>query len=254
MNDLEQLTEVMIKDRKAITSSLKVAEVFNKRHDNVLRIINRIKKDWNEVIKSQELTSKMRAVNLNELTSKMRATNQNELGSKMRAIEPKFKDHFKETTYITENGRTVKSYELDRFAFTMLVTGFHGEKATAFKLAYFTRFDEMEQELTKRNTLYDMEKELRKQLTDCLKDHYAGDDLSNEIRKMTTLLYMVSAGNNASKLKRDRGLDVRASAFADALTSNERQTYIAKEMQLIALYQIGVTDYHELKEKLKGSV
>ena len=254
MNDLEQLTEVMIKDRKAITSSLKVAEVFNKRHDNVLRIINRIKKDWNEVIKSQELTSKMRAVNLNELTSKMRATNQNELGSKMRAIEPKFKDHFKETTYITENGRTVKSYELDRFAFTMLVTGFHGEKATAFKLAYFTRFDEMEQELTKRNTLYDMEKELRKQLTDCLKDHYAGDDLSNEIRNMTTLLYMVSAGNNASKLKRDRGLDVRTSAFADALTSNERQTYIAKEMQLIALYQIGVTDYHELKEKLKGSV
>lgn len=240
MNDLEQLTEVMIKDRKAITSSLKVAEVFNKRHDNVLRIINRIKKDWNEVIKSQELTSKMRA------------TNQNELGSKMRAIEPKFKDHFKETTYITENGRTVKSYELDRFAFTMLVTGFHGEKATAFKLAYFTRFDEMEQELTKRNTLYDMEKELRKQLTDCLKDHYAGDDLSNEIRKMTTLLYMVSAGNNASKLKRDRGLDVRASAFAEALTSNERQTYMAKEMQLIALYQIGVTDYHELKEKLKG--
>lgn len=252
MNDLEQLTEVMIKDRKAITSSLKVAEVFNKRHDNVLRIINRIKKDWNEVIKSQELTSKMRAVNLNELTSKMRATNQNELGSKMRAIEPKFKDHFKETTYITENGRTVKSYELDRFAFTMLVTGFHGEKATAFKLAYFTRFDEMEQELTKRNTLYDMEKELRKQLTDCLKDHYAGDDLSNEIRNMTTLLYMVSAGNNASKLKRDRGLDVRTSAFTDALTSNERQTYIAKEMQLIALYQIGVTDYHELKEKLKG--
>ena len=254
MNDLEQLTEVMIKDRKAITSSLKVAEVFNKRHDNVLRIINRIKKDWNEVIKSQELTSKMRAVNQNKLTSKMDPVNTNELASKMRAIEPKFKDHFKETTYITKDGRQVRSYELDRFAFTMLVTGFHGEKATAFKLAYFTRFDEMEQELTKRNTLYDMEKELRKQLTDCLKDHYAGDDLSNEIRKMTTLLYMVSAGNNASKLKRDRGLDVRTSAFADALTSNERQTYIAKEMQLIALYQIGVTDYHELKEKLKGSV
>ena len=62
MQNLEQLTEVMIKNRKAITSSLKVAEVFNRRHDNVLRIINRIKKDWNEVIKSQELTSKMRAM------------------------------------------------------------------------------------------------------------------------------------------------------------------------------------------------
>ena len=248
MNDLEQLTEVMIKDRKAITSSLNVAEVFNKQHAHVLRKIDHIKKDWNKAINSKELGSKMDAVNSNSLNPKMDAV----LPLKIDAIKPRFKDHFKETTYITKDGRQVRSYDLDRFAFTMLVTGFNGKKAMEFKLAYFTRFDEMEQELTKRNTLYDMEKELRKQLTDCLKDHYAGDDLSNEIRKMTTLLYMVSAGNNASKLKRDRGLDVRASAFADALTSNERQTYIAKEMQLIALYQIGVTDYHELKEKLKG--
>ena len=252
MNDLEQLTEVMIKDRKAITSSLNVAEVFNKEHYNVLKIIDRIKKDWKKAISSRPLTLKNTAVNRNELPLKNTATNQKELPLKMDSVKTRFKDHFKETTYITENGRTARSYDLDRFAFTMLVTGFHGEKATAFKLAYFTRFDEMEQELTKRNTLYDMEKELRKQLTDCLKDHYAGDDLSNEIRKMTTLLYMVSAGNNASKLKRDRGLDARASAFAEALTSNERQTYMAKEMQLIALYQIGVTDYHELKEKLQG--
>lgn len=250
MNDLEQLTEVMIKDRKAITSSLNVAEVFNKQHAHVLRKIDHIKKDWNKAINSKELGSKMDAVNSNSLNPKMDAV----LPLKIDAIKPRFKDHFKETTYITKDGRQVRSYDLDRFAFTMLVTGFNGKKAMEFKLAYFTRFDEMEQELTKRNTLYDMEKELRKQLTDCLKDHYAGDDLSNKIRKMTTLLYMVSAGNNASKLKRDRGLDVRASAFADALTSNERQTYIAKEMQLIALYQIGVTDYHELKEKLKGSV
>lgn len=248
MNDLEQLTEVMIKDRKAITSSLNVAEVFNKQHAHVLRKIDHIKKDWNKAINSKELGSKMDAVNSNSLNPKMDAV----LPLKIDAIKPRFKDHFKETTYITKDGRQVRSYDLDRFAFTMLVTGFNGKKAMEFKLAYFTRFDEMEQELTKRNTLYDMEKELRKQLTDCLKDHYAGDDLSNEIRKMTTLLYMVSAGNNASKLKRDRGLDVRTSAFADALTSNERQTYIAKEMQLISLYQIGVTDYHELKEKLKG--
>lgn len=250
MNDLEQLTEVMIKDRKAITSSLNVAEVFNKRHKNILKKIDQIKDDWNKVINSRELGSKSSPVKQNELPLKMSPVNL--LSPKMDAVKPKFKDHFKETTYITKDGRQVRSYDLDRFAFTMLVTSFNGKKAMEFKLAYFTRFDEMEQELTKRNTLYDMEKELRKQLTDCLKDHYTGDDLSNEIRKMTTLLYMVSAGNNASKLKRDRGLDVRASAFAEALTSNERQTYMAKEMQLIALYQIGVTDYHELKEKLKG--
>lgn len=79
MPTLSQLTEVMIKDRKAITSSLTVAEVFNKRHNNVLRIIDRIKKDWNKVIKSKTLTSKMRAVNQNELSSKMSTTKERKL-------------------------------------------------------------------------------------------------------------------------------------------------------------------------------
>ncbi len=172
----------------------------------------------------------------------------------MGSAKKRFKDHFKETTYQTKDGRQVRSYDLDRFGFTMLVTSFNGKEAMKFKLAYFSRFDEMEQELIKRNTLYDIEKDLRRQLTDCLKEHYQGDSLSDEIRNMTQLLYMVTAGNNASKLKRDRGLDRKASVFAEALTSVERSKYMAKESQLIALYQAGVTDYHELKEKLKGSV
>lgn len=239
MNELEQLTTVMIKDRKAITSSLNVAEVFNKRHKHILRKIDQIKDDWSKVISSKELGSKSSPVK------------QNELGPFLGSTKKRFKDHFKENTYIAENGRTVRSYDLDRFGFTMLVTSFNGKEAMKFKLAYFSRFDEMEQELIKRNTLYDIEKDLRRQLTDCLKEHYQGDNLSAEIRSMTQLLYMVTAGNNASKLKRDRGLDRKASVFAEALTSAERSKYMAKESQLIALYQAGVTDYHELKAKLR---
>lgn len=251
MNELEQLTTVMIKDRKAITSSLNVAQVFHKQHKNVLRKIDQIKEDWDKVINHEELSSKDSPINQMELPLKMSSINKNEFSSKMDAVKKRFKDHFKETTYITENGRTVKSYDLDRFGFTMLVTSFNGKEAMKFKLAYFSRFDEMEQELIKRNTLYDIEKDLRRQLTDCLKEHYQGDNLSAEIRSMTQLLYMVTAGNNASKLKRDRGLDRKASVFAEALTSAERSKYMAKESQLIALYQAGVTDYHELKTKLR---
>lgn len=250
MQELERLTEVMIKDRKAITSSLNVAQVFHKQHKNVLRKIDQIKEDWDKVINHEELSSKDSPINQMELPLKMSSINKNEFSSKMDVVKKRFKDHFKETTYITENGRTVKSYDLDRFGFTMLVTSFNGKEAMKFKLAYFSRFDEMEQELIKRNTLYDIEKDLRRQLTDCLKEHYQGDNLSGEIRSMTQLLYMVTAGNNASKLKRDRGLDRKASVFAEALTSAERSKYMAKESQLIALYQAGVTDYHELKEKL----
>lgn len=250
MNELEQLTTVMIKDRKAITSSLNVAQVFHKRHDNVLNRIDKIKEDWNELVNDDELSLKVRATTQEELSLKDSPVNQMELPLKMGSAKKRFKDHFKETTYITENGRTVRSYDLDRFGFTMLVTSFNGKEAMKFKLAYFSRFDEMEQELIKRNTLYDIEKDLRRQLTDCLKEHYQGDNLSNEIRNMTQLLYMVTAGNNASKLKRDRGLDRKASAFAEALTSAERSKYMTKESQLIALYQAGITDYHDLKDKL----
>lgn len=253
MNELEQLTSVMIKDCQAITSSLNVAQVFHKRHDNVLNRIDKIKEDWNELINDNELSLKVRAVNEHELTLKDSPVNQTELPLKMDAVKKRFKDHFKETTYQTKDGRQVRSYDLDRFGFTMLVTSFNGKEAMKFKLAYFSRFDEMEQELIKRNTLYDIEKDLRRQLTDCLKEHYQGDNLSDEIRNMTQLLYMVTAGNNASKLKRDRGLDRKASVFAEALTSAERSKYMAKESQLIALYQAGITDYHELKEKLQGS-
>ncbi|MCR1890125.1 Rha family transcriptional regulator [Ligilactobacillus murinus] len=253
MNELEQLTAVMIKDRKAITSSLNVAQVFHKQHTHVLRRIDQIKKDWDKAINDKTLDPKSSPVNQTALPLKMDAVLTNTLSPKMDAVKKRFKDHFKETTYITKDGRQVRSYDLDRFGFTMLVTSFNGKEAMKFKLAYFSRFDEMEQELIKRNTLYDIEKDLRRQLTDCLKEHYQGDKLSDEIRSMTQLLYMVTAGNNASKLKRDRGLDRKASVFAEALTSAERSKYMAKESQLIALYQAGVTDYHELKDKLKDT-
>lgn len=63
MNELEQLTEVMIKDRKAITSSLNVAQVFHKQHTHVLRKIDQIKKDWDKAINDKTLDPKSSPVN-----------------------------------------------------------------------------------------------------------------------------------------------------------------------------------------------
>ncbi|MGK4034877.1 Rha family transcriptional regulator, partial [Pediococcus acidilactici] len=40
MNEL-----VIMKDQQAVTTSLQVAEVFGKRHDNILRDIENLKKD-----------------------------------------------------------------------------------------------------------------------------------------------------------------------------------------------------------------
>ena len=109
-----------------------------------------------------------------------------------------FDDCFYQSTYITKDGRTVRSFDMNRDGFTLLTMGFNGRDALAFKLAYINRFNSMEQELTKRNTLYDMEKQLRKQLTDTIQLHYIGDHLNREIMQLTNLLYIAVTGHNAA--------------------------------------------------------
>lgn len=234
------LFNVIIKNRSAVVNSRDVAKVFHKRHKNILQNIDRLKKDWSNLTglksePSKTLNPKLSPADLETLNN---------------VSKLKFDDCFIPSSYITKDGRTVRSFDMNRDGFTLLTMGFNGRDALAFKLAYINRFNSMEQELTKRSTLYDLEKYLRKQLTDTIQRYYTGDNLRREIMQLTNLLYIVTTGHNAVKLKRDRGFDKDVSAFAEALTSTERETYISAENRLIGLYTSGVDDYHELKEIL----
>lgn len=233
------LFNVIIKNRSAVVNSRDVAKVFHKRHKNVLQNIDRLKNDWSNFtgLKNQPstLNPKLSPVDLETLS---------------RVSKMKFDECFIPASYITKDGRTVRSYDMNRDGFTLLTMGFNGRNALAFKLAYISRFNDMEQELTKRRTLYDLEKRLRKQLTDSIQRYYDGDNLGREILQLTNLLYIVAAGHNASKLKRDRGFAKDVSAFAEVLTSEEREAYIDTENKLISLYTSGVNSYQELKERL----
>ena len=274
----EILFNVVIRNRNAVVNSRDVAKVFHKQHKNLIRSIDQIHKDWKKLIhlnfegnnrdftglkiepSSTELIQPKNGFNSNStklknqpsknktLTPKMGTVQNDPLAFELltRVSDLRFKDCFKGTTYITKDGRTVRAYDMTRDGFTLLTMGFHGRNALAFKLAYISRFNAMEEELTKRNTLYELEKQLRKQLTDTIERYYTGNHLAREIMKLTNLLYIVSAGNNAPKLKRDRGFDKEVSAFADVLTSEERTKYIDAENRLIQLYGVTTTDYHEL--------
>lgn len=229
----DQFFEVIIRNRNVVVSSLNVAEIFHKRHNNILRDIDNLQKDW------EELT--------NELCSKM-STAKNDLTSKVRAVD--FKDCFFESNYITRDGRAVRSYDMNRTGFTLLANGFNGKKALRFKLAYITRFDEMEEELIKRNTLYEMERLLRNQLTDTIKKAYGDNPPKRIYMKLTNLLYIAVAGHKADKIKRDRGFEQGCSVFSDIFTSDERTAYITKENELIRELNNGVIDYYDLKNVL----
>lgn len=106
---------VLIKNDQAITTSLKVAEVFEKRHDHVVN-------DIRELIKQMASTSQP---------------------PKLGAAQM-----FVETTYQAEaGGRRYPMYLLNRDGFSLLAMGFTGKKALQFKLKFINAFNKMEEAL-----------------------------------------------------------------------------------------------------------
>lgn len=100
---------VIIQNRQAVTSSLQVAESFEKRHDHVLRDIEEL------------------------------------LGGLPNSGEAPM---FFETTYQhPQNKQYYKMYYMNRDGFTLLAMGFTGKKAIQFKLKYIQAFNQMEQQL-----------------------------------------------------------------------------------------------------------
>jgi len=98
---------VMLLGDKAMTTSLKVAEMFGKAHRHILRDIERLIE---------------------------------------RGVP-----NFEQTSYVhPQNGQEYRMFLMDRDGFSLLVMGFNGDKALAWKLKYIEVFNRMEAELMKR--------------------------------------------------------------------------------------------------------
>ncbi|WP_342441786.1 Rha family transcriptional regulator [Lysinibacillus sp. FSL K6-0075] len=105
---------VIIQNRQAVTTSLQVAESFEKRHDHVLRDIETI------------------------------------LGGFPNSGEAPM---FYESAYQhPQNKQQYRMFYMNRDGFTLLAMGFTGSKALDFKLKYIQAFNEMERQLTQPTT------------------------------------------------------------------------------------------------------
>ena len=102
---------VFIENDQALTTSLKVAEVFEKRHDAILRDIRNLISDVGGLHKIAESSM------------------------------------FAESTYINQQNKQQPMYLMNRTGFTLLAMGFTGKKALQFKLAYIDAFNRMEAKL-----------------------------------------------------------------------------------------------------------
>jgi len=100
---------VIMKDRQAVTTSLQVAEGFEKQHKDVLEAIN------------------------NKIQSAENSAH--------------YKLMFSEGLYKDSRGRDQKMYYMNRDGFTFIAMGFTGRKADEFKFSYINAFNHMERAL-----------------------------------------------------------------------------------------------------------
>ncbi len=106
MQDLVTINE----NHQPVTTSVKIAEVFGKKHKNVIQAINNIIGD-------------------------------------LRNLEDLGRLNFQPTSYYDVQGREQKQYIVTRDGFTLLAMGFTGKKALEFKIQYIAAFNAMEQAL-----------------------------------------------------------------------------------------------------------
>ena len=107
---------------QVITTSLLVAETFEKEHRNVLKSIRKL----------------------------------------MSATNVAVAQMFDETTYVNEQGKEQPMFFMNRDGFTLLAMGFSGEKALKFKVDYINAFNKMEAELKdKKPALPDLDLKVR---------------------------------------------------------------------------------------------
>jgi len=138
---------VQIQNGQPITTSVEVARVFERRHDDVLKAIRKLLSDLD--------------------------------GEGVR--------NFAETPYTNpQNGQTYPAYHLTRDGFTLLAFGFTGKKAMAFKLAYIDAFNQMEAQLTRNTDELPAPRQQELTMTDSLSNTGITPDMISDIVASTT--------------------------------------------------------------------
>lgn len=105
---------VFLKNDHPVTTSLKVAEVFGRKHKNVIRAIEKI-------------------ITPNEFS-----------GLNFEPVKAFNQRNFMPITYADTKGEKRPMYEITRDGFAFLAMGFTGLRAAQFKIAYIDRFNKME--------------------------------------------------------------------------------------------------------------
>jgi len=205
-------------DGIAFCDSLQIAETFEKQHGHVLRDIEKITQSK---FGASEKINKAKLEEIAEFTAL----------------------NFELSGYKDASGKKNKKYLLTRDGFTLVVMGYEGEKALAYKIAYINRFNQMKAfieslELTKIE--FPMFTEAILLANEQPKQYH----FSNEIN----MIYRIVLGMDAKKFRMVNGLQEKE-VIKPHLSL--RQIKAVENLQRIdiGLLEAGLS-YDERKERL----
>lgn len=115
-NEVAELDLVFISDKEVMTDSLLVAKAFGKRHDNVIRDIERV------------------AADIADISTHLK---------------------FEVSGYRDATGRKLLKYNLCKDALMLLIMGYGGKKAMSIKIKYINAFNAMYKYITEQVSLQD---------------------------------------------------------------------------------------------------
>lgn len=199
---------VTVRSEEVVCSSLDVAEMFEKRHDRVLRAIESI----------------IVGIPKDGVSEKM----------------------FKASTYSVEgNNKRYPMYYMNRDGFSLLAMGFTGKKALEWKLRYIEAFNNMESMLRERNTQLWIEqrqhgKITRKAETDVIQNlvEYASNQGSTH-SKMLYMTYSKLANKMAGITDRDFATfqQLNELSFIENIIMNQIRVGMEREMHYKDIYR-----------------
>ena len=202
---------VITHNKQAVTTSLILAEAFEKQHKHVLEAIS----------------------------------------SKINSAEnsAQYKKMFAEATYTDKSGKQNKMYYLNRDGFTFIAMGFTGKKADEFKLKYIEAFNKMEQVVRQELPQTPEEKlELTMQVTTRINKRLGKveediDEIKNKSEIDSTQRYKLKHTRNKKAVKTLGGKD--SNAYKDRALS--RKTFRSLEREFKETFVI--SRYEDLRKE-----
>lgn len=227
------MTELVFKSNEgvAVTTSLKVAEIFGKSHEHVVR-------------------------DLDNLVEKVESVD-NQCNPNLATPTKMFEIYFEDVPQPNGGVKSAKRYIMNRDGFTLLVMGYTGKKAMAFKLEYIAAFNAMEKAIKEQakpksqlEILVESAQALLEQSRRMDKIESRLDAMEQERKENTKLLLAVSISQNELPKQSIRNkIRELVNKYSSAMNIKQGDVWHSVYNQLYYLFNISVNSYKRKKKE-----